>query len=293
MILCIALGIVAFGVKTTQLFEAYRTDNAGYGRFHNPEQSQFVVLVGEVSEEILKLMSNQLLHPDRFVGNMKLAVLVSTPEKLTELRSFIASIVDGTQGGSITSEMEKNIQLFVGNPLEEEDLSRLQVEKAAGVYILGPEAHVNVESRDLRQLFTAVAIRRYLKVKRADVGGRSVPIKVTVTQKRFYERYQHPLLTEATADVDVICYNKLIASLLASSCFAPGFLTFLMNLVTNIGDADIEMNPETGEEEWLNDYMTGASYEVTADDGDDGNDDDHWMCGISKLNVDLYSETLM
>jgi len=272
MMFCIALGIIAFGAKTSELLSVISADSKGLGRFSNPEYSDFVVLMGDINEEILKLMLNQLLHSDRvskFGRETKIVVLVPTVDALDDLRGYIASGAGSKEGGRLVTVgsgaaggKEKHLEFLVGSPLEHDDLRRCQVENSEAVYILSPEASENEEAMDLRQLFTAVAVRRYLKVSKAVGEGRHVPVKVTVSQRRHWVTYQHPLLSEANADVDVVCYDKLIMSLLSSSCFAPGYLTFLSNLVNTVGDKDLAKGDHLNDPDWLQDYLTGACNEI-------------------------------
>uniref|UniRef100_A0A7S3YRS4 Potassium channel domain-containing protein n=1 Tax=Lotharella globosa TaxID=91324 RepID=A0A7S3YRS4_9EUKA len=257
MMFCIAIGIVIFAAKTGELFEIVRSDQLGHGRFRNPDYSSFVVVVGNVTGEILELILDQLLHPDRLLRvnsrGTRIVALLPTEKKFLELKSHFSN--------EVKLKNAKYLHFFVGNPLEPGNLDRVQIKNSSAVYILSPEAKHGAEINDLRQMFTAVAIRRHLKeIEATNRNSRKIPIKLNVSQRRFWQEYQHPLLTDPNAEVDVVSYDKMMMSLLASSALAPGFTTFLLNLITQIGEEDLQARPE--DKPWMRSYLNGAANEM-------------------------------
>jgi len=47
-------------------------------------------------------------------------------------------------------------------------------------------------------------------------------------------------------------------NILAKSCFAPGLITLISNLVASQG----EINTDNFDEDWLKEYATGMGYEI-------------------------------
>ncbi|GAB5369442.1 hypothetical protein AAMO2058_001404900 [Amorphochlora amoebiformis] len=256
MMCAIAVGIIVFGAKTGELVDIMRSNNAGHGKFRNPDYSRFVVVCGRLNEEILELVLAQVLHPEKLEKSprdSRVVAIVPSESEFQSLKSYFSNATSKLSGTGVS----KKLQIFVGNPLDEADMSRVLLEDAEAIYILSPEMEgAEVEADDLRQLFTAVAVRRYLKVKKVDV-----PIKVTVSQRKYWQLYQHPLLSDPSADIDVVCMDKLIMGLLASSAFAPGFLTFLESIITSISDEDLIKGSEH-DPEWLKCYLKGVGNEI-------------------------------
>ncbi|GAB5366191.1 hypothetical protein AAMO2058_001123600 [Amorphochlora amoebiformis] len=263
MMFCILIGIILFATKTGELVAIFRADLLGHGRFGNPDFAPFVVVVGQVHEKSLELMLRELLHPDRISkmgATPRVVAIVPTEQKFSALRTYFTSNSD------IGTKLSSRLSLYVGDPFENETLERLRVGKADAIYVLAPQADTaaEAESSDLRQLYIAVSLRRYtiqLLTKKRRLRGhpKIVPIKVTISQKYNWLLYKHPLLSGPRAMVDVTCYDRLIMSLLASSCFAPGFLTLLINMVSNIGEHEIYNDADPI---WLQTYLKGAANEI-------------------------------
>jgi len=134
-------------------------------------------------------MMNELLHPDR-VGNDNvqtdhIVVLIPTEVQYNELRSDL--IKDGRRIRDV--DYHRRLDMYVGNPLHSDDLDRVMVHKANAVYVISDQTIQSQKTEgtdfavdDLRQLFTAVAIRRHLKVSQAlGLCTKNVPVKVTPT----------------------------------------------------------------------------------------------------------------
>lgn len=47
-------------------------------------------------------------------------------------------------------------------------------------------------------------------------------------------------------------------NLLAKSCFSPGIISFLSNLIQSAGDADLD----NIEEDWMKEYISGMRHEI-------------------------------
>eukprot|EP00466_Bigelowiella_natans_P020550 jgi/Bigna1/87810/estExt_fgenesh1_pg.C_240156 len=257
MICCIAVGIIIFGAQTGELVAIIQASNLGRGRFRNSDYSKFVVFCGELNEDILDLAMNQILHPERLEklgSDTKIVVLCVNEAQLLSFRAYFFADNDKDR------DVVKNLLLFVGNPLNSDDLQRIQIENAEAVFVVGPESSEFIEARDLKLMYTAVAVRRYLKVSQAAGTKYHVPINIVISQWKHFQIYNHPLLTDPLADVDVVSYNKHVNTLLASSCFAPGFLPFLSSIITTIGSREEE--GIDGDPEWLRLYLEGADNEI-------------------------------
>ena len=55
----------------------------------------------------------------------------------------------------------------------------------------------------------------------------------------------------------LIIVEEIKMNLLAKSCFAPGLIAMISNLVSSMSDPDEEF-----EEEWLNQYVEGTGFEI-------------------------------
>eukprot|EP00468_Gymnochlora_sp_CCMP2014_P015152 CAMPEP_0167768518 /NCGR_PEP_ID=MMETSP0110_2-20121227/16718_1 /TAXON_ID=629695 /ORGANISM="Gymnochlora sp., Strain CCMP2014" /LENGTH=1080 /DNA_ID=CAMNT_0007657213 /DNA_START=184 /DNA_END=3426 /DNA_ORIENTATION=- len=265
IICCIFVGIIAFGAKTAELVSIIKSNELGHGNFQNSEFSKFVVVCGELTEESLELMLSQLLHPLRIAAEggakTKIIALVPTEKRFKMIRSYFSAETNAENKKGISSQLH----LFVGNPVEGEDLARLQIRNAQAVFVLSPENTTKTEWYDLRQLYTAVAIRRYFRdIRRQNRALKipRVPIKIVVSRRRHWQLYNHPSLEDTRARVDVVCFDKLMMELLASSCFTPGFLSFLLTTTTNIGHSKEET--DVADPEWLKTYIGGSVSELHA-----------------------------
>ena len=50
-------------------------------------------------------------------------------------------------------------------------------------------------------------------------------------------------------------------ALLAKSCFAPGIISFISNLIMSSGDGDADAD-ETPDEPWVSEYVQGMDHEI-------------------------------
>ena len=69
-------------------------------------------------------------------------------------------------------------------------------------------------------------------------------------------------------------------NLLAKSCFAPGIISFISNLITSMGDED-DMDTQNDEPKWESEYKEGLDHEI-------------YRCALSpKLENKYFSEVLV
>ena len=55
----------------------------------------------------------------------------------------------------------------------------------------------------------------------------------------------------------IVCIEELKMNLLAKSCLCPGINTLLSNLISSMGDDEVEDT-----DEWMNEYMEGCGKEI-------------------------------
>ena len=68
--------------------------------------------------------------------------------------------------------------------------------------------------------------------------------------------YRNSLNLDSIHD-QLIIVEEIKMNLLAKSCFAPGLIAMISNLVSSMSDPDEEF-----EEDWLNQYVEGSGYEI-------------------------------
>lgn len=203
-----------------------------------------ILVCGNVGVEALRSFCNELFHPDHECADQN-AVILQQNVPSAEMEIFLRNPV-----------YEIYLKYLQGNPMSERDLKRAATHLAKTSVILTNKYVVDSLSADHRNIMTALSIKKHLFTMDpvALENSRLVVQLIKPESKTHYfssmNFRSHDLL---------IVVEELKMNLLAKSCFCPGIISLLGNLITTAGD-DYDMGKF--QEEWLKEYVDGMGHEI-------------------------------
>ena len=150
-------------------------------------------------------------------------------------------------------EYELFLTYLQGNPLVEKDLKRAEATKANACVVLTNKYVENALSADHKNILTGLSIKKYVH----NYSGESklrlcMQLIKPESKKHFYSS-----LKQRTED-QLIVVEEIKMNLLAKSCFCPGIITLLGNLIQSAGDQDLDRIRQ----DWKKEYLNGLGHEI-------------------------------
>ena len=244
-LLIIALIIVALLVipaKSSQLITLLSSKSMyARRRYKLVQETPHIVITGSVSTIAAADFFQEFFHEDH--GDQPRHAVILLPHRPDPHMENMIRIP------SIAS----NVFYIQGNPLEEKDLKRCQIEKAKAVIILCNKQSGDASEEDAKTILRSMVIKKYLKLHNATSYVR---LCMEILRPEGKTHYYLSLNKQTKAD-QVICVEELKLSLLAKSCLCPGLVALISNLITSSGEpkADLEIK-------WLEEYWKGKQFEI-------------------------------
>lgn len=244
-LLIIALIIVALLVipaKSSQLVTLLSSKSMyARRRYKLVQETPHIVITGTVSNIAAADFFQEFFHEDH--GDQPRHAVILLPYRPDPHMENLIRIP------SIAS----NVFYIQGDPLQEKDLKRCQVEKAKAVIILCNKQSGDASEEDAKTILRSMVIKKYLKLHNAT---NVVRLCMEILRPEGKTHYYLSLNRQTKAD-QVICVEELKLSLLAKSCLCPGLVALISNLITSSGEpkADLEIK-------WLEEYWKGKQFEI-------------------------------
>lgn len=238
IIFCSIAVIPAITTEVISLFNEssiYRRNN-----YKRVEKIKFIVITGNFTTLSLIIFLREYFHEDH--GNEERhAVILSSVKPDHQLETLFRE-----------PRFAKKIIYLQGDPLDENDLKRVQIEKAQTVMIMCKNYLVNAEEEDSKTILKAIFIKKYLDIHHSET-------RLCIQMLRSEGKAHYILsLNKQVKNDQVACVQELKMSLFAKACICPGLIAFITNLINSSGDPDVHKI----EKDWLLKYWIGMGFEI-------------------------------
>lgn len=236
------MALVVIPTKTSQLIVLLSSKSMYARRSYKIVQDvPHIVITGSVSTISAADFFQEFFHEDHGDQSRHACILLPhRPDPHMENLIRIPSIAS-------------NVFYIQGDPLQEKDLKRCQIEKAKAVIILCNKQSGDATEEDAKTILRAMVIKKYLKLHNA---ANYVRLCMEILRPEGKTHYYLSLNRQTRAD-QVICVEELKLSLLAKSCLCPGLVALISNLITSSGEPKADFDIK-----WLDEYWKGKKFEI-------------------------------
>lgn len=211
-----------------------------------------IIVCGSVENDAMITFCKELFHDDH--ENKKgQAVIIQNHDPSTELQTKL-----NTHYSEVTTYL-------AGSILDWKKLESGCTHKAESCVLLTNKNSKNASEQDYRNILQALSIKRYVyytvKSKRdsknlKDDNLYNMKIVMQLIKPESKVLYCKSLNLPPDKD-QLIIVEEIKMTLLAKSCFAPGLIALISNL---IGSSDAESDDNA--EPWMRDYVDGTGFEI-------------------------------
>ena len=148
---------------------------------------------------------------------------------------------------------------LAGSVLDFDKLTRGATTKAEACILLANKNSKQALQQDFRNILQALSIKRFvynLNKGSKDDDKHNMKMVMQLIKPEARQLYKKSLNLDSIHD-QLIIVEEIKMNLLAKSCFAPGLIAMISNLVSSMSDPEDEF-----EEEWLNQYVEGTGFEI-------------------------------
>ena len=141
----------------------------------------------------------------------------------------------------------------------DKDLKRCDASKAKACIILSSDKdHQKYQNgSDHRNILIGLAVKKYVYMLNKDTKDHTIWLCMQLINPESKKHYYSSLNVLPSND-QLIIIDEIKMNLLAKSCFAPGLISIMSNLIASTGTVDEEMF----EEDWIKDYAQGWEHEI-------------------------------
>lgn len=156
---------------------------------------------------------------------------------------------------------DKNMVFLNGDFLQADDMiRRAKSHKADACILLTNKNSINSSEEDYRNILIALAVKKFVYDEKDSIEhGPPIPLCMQLIKPESKDLYFKSLNLSPLQD-QLVIVEEIKMNLLAKSCFAPGLIAMVSNLITSGGDIDKEINPS----EWFDEYADGMEMEIYA-----------------------------
>ncbi|MDR3549660.1 MAG: ion channel [Candidatus Pacebacteria bacterium] len=206
----------------------------------NPEIPHLIVC-GNASVLALKTFCSELLHPDHGSQD-KNAVILNERVPNADMEAFLHD-----------PQYEVYLTYLQGNPMIDRDLDRASANKSKLCVIFTDKSTRDPVAADHKNILTALAIKQQVYYEIHD----SLRVCVQIMKPESQTHYFSTLNIQTAEPRDhLIIVEEIKMNLMAKSCFSPGIIGLVSNLVATSGDLS------GFSEVWINEYTQGMNFEL-------------------------------
>ncbi|EGR28582.1 hypothetical protein IMG5_172560 [Ichthyophthirius multifiliis] len=257
VIIMIVILIVLIPKQTNELINLMQMQSK-YARFKyqsNPD-TPHILVCGHIEVSALKFFCKELFHPDHG-GQDKHAIILQHKPPSQEMEKYLHN-----------PQYEVFLHYIQGNPMLERDLKRTSVHTSKACVLLTDKYITDSHSADHKNVLTALAIKKF--VHHSTNGDNNIRLCIQLIKPESKTHYYSALQNKSNDLLIVVEEFKMnlvhiflkiylqINIQLAKSCFCPGIISLLGNLISSAGEIDDQYI----EEEWLKEYMRGMGHEI-------------------------------
>ena len=142
-------------------------------------------------------------------------------------------------------QFELFLTYLQGNPLLEKDLKRAEAIKSNACVVLTNKYIKDAFSADHKNILTGLSIKKYIHNV---TGGDSLRLCMQLIKPESKKHFYSSL--NIKSEDQLIVVEEIKMNLLAKSCFCPGIISLLGNLIQSAGEFDLDKVAE----EWKKEY---------------------------------------
>lgn len=200
-----------------------------------------IIVCGHVGVAALKNFCAELFHQDH--GNQdRNAIILQQTTPSAEMEIFLHS-----------PQYELFLTYLQGNPMIDKDLKRAMTVKAKACVILTNKYVQDSYSADHKNILTGLAIKKYVH---HITNGDNIRLCMQLIKPESKQHYYASLNMKSNDQLIVVEEFKM--NLLAKSCFSPGIISMISNLIASAGDQE----KDKFDEEWMKEYVSGMGHEI-------------------------------
>ena len=199
-----------------------------------------LVITGQVVIQALKNFSTELFHTDH--GNQdRHAIILQPCDPSNEMGVFLNDPV-----------YETCIQYINGNPIRRHSQQRADVKASKMCILLTNKNSKDAIGMDHKNILIGLALKKYVFEEN---GHYNMPLCMQLIKPESKQHFYSSISVPSTAD-QIIIVEEIKMNLMSKSCFSPGIINFISNLISTIGDQG-EMD-----DQWLKEYAEGMDHEI-------------------------------
>ncbi|CAD8212795.1 unnamed protein product [Paramecium octaurelia] len=241
VIVLIIIVLVVIPKQMNELIRLMGLQSVYARSFYKPNHEiPHIIICGYVSVASLKNFCNELFHQDHG-GQDKNAIILKPSIPNTEMEDFLHN-----------ERYEMFLIYLQGNPMIERDLRRAAVTQAKACVILTNKQIVDSHSADHKNILIGLLIKKFVN----HLTGCNIRLCMQLIKPESKMHYKQSLGVKQITD-QIIVVEEFKMNLMAKSCFCPGIITLLGNLVTSAGE-----QKESLDSEWLTQYTDGMGHEI-------------------------------
>ena len=242
VIVLIVLAVVLIPKQTNELIRLMGLQSP-YARatYKANAEVPHIIISGHVSVAALKNFCNELFHPDHG-SNDKNAVILQQYLPSVEMESFFHN-----------PKYEMFLTYLQGNPMLDRDLQRAVATKAKTCVLLNNKYASDSHSADHKNILTGLSIKKYVH---HHTSGENIRLVMQLIKPENKTHYYSSLNMKSNDQFIVV--EEIKMNLMAKSCFSPGIISMLSNLIASAGDS----TNEDHDKEWLKEYTSGMGHEI-------------------------------
>lgn len=207
--------------------------------FNATSDSQHVVICGKLNPSSLSNFCQELFHEDH--GNRNLmAVILQKQQPKAEMLEVLQN-----------HQYDVLLRYLQGDPLEEKSLMRADASRANACIVLTDKYVEDPVSQDHKNILLGIAVKNFVSNNNS---GKHIRICMQLIKPESKGHF----LNFTKGDDQIVVVEEFKMNLLAKSCFCPGIISLLGNLVKSAGDQDME----TIQHLYLQEYLTGMGHEI-------------------------------
>ena len=247
IIILIMLAAYFIPLKTGEILSILKETNV-YSResYKYNNGIPHLIICGNITVESLISFCEELFHEDHGKSE-KNVVILNNEEPNQEMKLFIHA-----------GKYEMNIKYLQGNPMDENNLERVDLIKAKAVFILTDKYTQYPDIVDHNNILLALFMKKFL-IKKNCLNNNSILYLQLIKAKNkiHYLNGLDSLCANNTQNQDrIIILEQIKMNLLSKSCLFPGIIPLISNLVRSSG------NKQKTNYLWLNEYLEGFEQEI-------------------------------
>ncbi|EAR83473.2 cation channel family protein (macronuclear) [Tetrahymena thermophila SB210] len=241
VIVLIIIVIVIVPQQTNELIRLISLQSVYARTIYKPNSDiPHIIICGHVDVSALRFFCNELFHEDH--GNQdKNAIILQSNIPSSEMELFLNN-----------QQYEHNLTYLQGNPKTERDLKRAAATKAKTCVIMINKYSGDSTSSDHKNIMTGLCIKKI--VYHLTRNNLNLCMQLIKPESKFH--YLSALSQKSTDQLIVV--EEIKMNLLAKSCFCPGIISLIGNLIQSTS-AEVTDNEPT---KWIREYKNGLGHEM-------------------------------